>query len=80
MLEPCRARGTGKGPGGKGSRGVTADEARSGGLVPISGAVRPGERVVTHGAIFVPASTLSSSAMQEARSSDHTTSFAIIGS
>jgi cobalt-zinc-cadmium efflux system membrane fusion protein len=34
-------------------RRVTADEARSGGLVPISGAVRPGERVVTHGAIFV---------------------------
>ncbi len=34
-------------------RRVTADEARAGGLVPVSGALAPGERVVIRGAIFV---------------------------
>ncbi len=34
-------------------RTVTADEGHPGALVPISGAVRAGERVVTRGAIFV---------------------------
>lgn len=34
-------------------RRVTADEARAGGLVPVAGAVRPGDLVVTRGAIFV---------------------------
>lgn len=34
-------------------RAVTADEGHRGALVPISGAVHPGERVVTRGAIFV---------------------------
>jgi cobalt-zinc-cadmium efflux system membrane fusion protein len=34
-------------------RRVTADEGRSGGLVPVAGAVLPGERVVVKGAVFV---------------------------
>jgi cobalt-zinc-cadmium efflux system membrane fusion protein len=34
-------------------RRVTADEGRSGGLVPVAGQVVPGERVVVKGAIFV---------------------------